>query len=262
MCLRETKEWLSMKPALYCFLLMLLALAAERLYAQPSARDVVKQADEKMRGKTTQGRFTIQIIRPTWKREIQLKSWSLGNDYAMVYVVAPARDQGTVFLKRKKEVWNWLPFIERSIKLPPSMMSQSWMGTDFTNDDLVKEFSILEDYTHQFAGEENIGGRACHIIQLQPNPQAAVVWGKIRLWIDKKDFLMLKGEYYDDAGALVNVMTAGDIRILGGKLLPARMEMSPVDKPGQKTIMIYTDLLFDQPIPETFFTVENMKKVK
>lgn len=125
--------------------IILLFFAFNITWAQ-DARDIVKKADEKMKGKTATANITIQTVRPNWSREMTLKSWSKGNDWSMILVTAPAKDKGIVYLKRKKEVWNWIPSIERNIKLPPSMMSQSWMGTDFSNDDLVKEASVIEDY--------------------------------------------------------------------------------------------------------------------
>ena len=142
------------------------------------------------------------------------------------------------------------------------MMSQSWMGTDFTNDDLVKEASIADDYTHSLVGEQTVDGRPCHRIELIPKPEAAVVWGKVMLWIDKRDYLMLHGEYYDEAGRLVNTLHASDIRMLGGRLLPARIEMTPADKPGNRTVMLYGSLVFDRPIPEGYFTTQYMSKVQ
>ena len=129
------------------------------------AKDIVKKADEKAKGKTSISNITIQIIRPTWSREMSVKGWSKGNDYSLALVLAPAKEKGVVFLKRKKEVWNWIPSIERNIKMPPSMMNQSWMGTDFTNDDLVKEASILEDYNHSFLEDVFVDGRNCYKIQ-------------------------------------------------------------------------------------------------
>ena len=111
-----------------------------------NAKEIVKLADQKMRGSTMQAEISIKTIRPTWSREMQCKIWMKGNQLSMIMITSPAKDKGIVFLKKKKEVWNWIPALERTIKLPPSMMSQSWMGTDFTNDDLVKESSIIEDY--------------------------------------------------------------------------------------------------------------------
>lgn len=226
------------------------------------ARDIVKKADDRAKGETSIAQITIQTIRPTWSREMTVKSWTKGNDYAMVLVTAPVKEKGVVYLKRKKEVWNWIPAVERNIKLPPSMMSQSWMGTDFTNDDLVKEASIVEDYQHLVTGDTVISGRTCYKIQMLPKPGAAVVWGKILMSVDKKDYLILHVEYYDEDKKLINTLLAGDIKMLGGKLLPARMEMIPAEKKGNKTVLIYTSLEFDTPIADIFFTTQNMPKVK
>jgi hypothetical protein len=155
------------------------------------AKDIVKRADDKMRGQTSQAEMIIKTTRPTWTREMTVRTWMKGTEYAMILIQSPVKDRGTVFLKRKKEVWNWLPTLERSIKLPPSMMSQSWMGTDFTNDDLVKESSVVEDYNHTIAGDTLIAGKSCYIIKMIPKPESAVVWGKLIVCIDKKDFLEL-----------------------------------------------------------------------
>ena len=127
----------------YRFLFLLLFLTAF-MHAQ-TAREIVQKADEKMRGNTSQALITIKTIRPSWSRTMIVKTWIKGTDLAMILIQSPAKDEGIVFLKRKKEVWNWMPVLEKTIKLPPSMMNQSWMGTDFTNDDLVKESSIVDD---------------------------------------------------------------------------------------------------------------------
>ncbi len=240
---------------------ILLFFAFNITWAQ-DARDIVKKADEKMKGKTATASITIQTVRPNWSREMTLKSWSKGNDWSMILVTAPAKDKGIVYLKRKKEVWNWIPSIERNIKLPPSMMSQSWMGTDFSNDDLVKEASVIEDYEHKIVGEELVEGRNCYVIELLPKASAAVIWGKVSMWIDKKDYLMLKVTYFDEDNELVNTMQCSDIKTMGGKLLATRMEMIPADKKGNKTVLIYNSLEFDKPIADTFFTTQNMPKVK
>jgi outer membrane lipoprotein-sorting protein len=142
------------------------------------------------------------------------------------------------------------------------MMSQSWMGTDFTNDDLVKEASIVEDYSHRIAGEDSLDGRACWILELVPKPESAVVWGRILLWIDRRDFLMLRAEYFDEEGILVNTLVAGEVKMLGGRLLPSRMEMMPVDKPGNKTVLLYRSLVFDRDLSDDFFSTQNMQRVQ
>jgi outer membrane lipoprotein-sorting protein len=233
------------------------------IYSQNlSADEIVKKAEDKLRGKSSYAEFTIQIIRPTWTREMQAKVWSLGIKYSLILITAPAKEKGTVFLKRDKEIWNWVPSISRTIKLPPSMMSQSWMGSDFTNDDLVKESSMEKDYTHKLVGDSIVDGRNCYKIELTPKPDAAVVWGKIITFIDKKDFLQLRTEFFDEDGYLVNTMTGKEIKMFGGKLLPSKMEVIPADKPGYKTVLIYQKLEFDIEISEDFFSVNNMKRVK
>lgn len=226
------------------------------------AKEIVRKADEKARGNTSQAEMVMQVIRPTYQREISMKVWGEGTQRSLVLITAPAKEKGIVYLKRGKEVWNWIPAVERSIKMPPSMMSQSWMGTDFTNDDLVKEASILEDYTHTLIGDSVVDGRPCHVVRLVPRPEAAVVWGEVRLWIDRKDFLMLHVKYFDEDGELVNTMHASDVKMMGGRLLPTRMEMVPADKPQNKTVIVYRSLVFDKPIPESFFTTQNMPRVQ
>ncbi len=171
-------------------LILLIATLAD---AQ-DAKEIVRQADAHNRGKTLQGAMTLKIVRPEYTREISMHSWAKGTQYSLILITAPAKDKGTTYLKRVKEVWDWVPTLERTIKLPPSMMSQSWMGTDFTNDDLVKETSIVDDYDQTILGEEKIGDRICWKIQLIPKPSAAVVWSKVLMWIDKKDYLELKTE--------------------------------------------------------------------
>ncbi len=228
----------------------------------PSASDIIKKSEEQMRGKTMQGQMAVKTVRPAYTREMELRIWAKGDDYSLIQLLSPAKEKGITYLKRKKEVWNWIPSLERTIKLPPSMMAQSWMGTDFTNDDLVKESSITNDYDQTIAGSETVAGHECWKIQLIPKPNAAVVWGKVLVWIDKKDFLQLKTESYDEEGELVNTMISTEIKMMGGRLLPTQMTMTPADKPGNKTIIIYKSLTFDQPISDDFFSTQNMKSLK
>lgn len=226
------------------------------------AKDIVKKADDKAKGKSSIANITIQTIRPNWSREMSVKAWTKGNHLTLILVLAPAKEKGVVFLKREKEVWNWIPSIERNIKMPPSMMSQSWMGTDFTNDDLVKEASIIEDYDHSFLADVIIDNRNCYKIQLLPKPKSAVIWGKVVMCIDKKDFLMLHVEYFDEDGKRINTMHCTDIKMLGGRLLASKMEMLPENKRGNKTVLNYNSLVFDSPLDDSFFSTQNLTKVK
>jgi outer membrane lipoprotein-sorting protein len=226
------------------------------------AREVVRKAHDLANGKSSKGKMSMTIVRPTWTREVTLKSWSMGMDYYIIYITAPAKDEGQVFLKRQTEMWNWMPNINRMIKIPPSMMSQSWMGSDFTNDDLVRMNSIIDDFTHSYAGSESIDGFDCYKIELIPKPDAAVVWGKIILYIAKKEYYEMKAEYYDEEGQLINIMTASEIKQFGNRKLPSVLTMSPADKPGNMTIMKTIEMDFDIPIDESFFSQQNMKTIR
>ncbi|MBX2815599.1 MAG: outer membrane lipoprotein-sorting protein [Saprospiraceae bacterium] len=232
-------------------------------YSQESALEIIQKADDHARGvESSKGIMRMTIIRPTWQREIEMKTWAKGTEYSLTLVTAPARDRGTATLKREKEIWNWQPSIDRAIKLPASMMMQSWMGSDFTNDDLVRESSIVVDYTHALIGEEVVEERVCHLIELIPKPDAPVVWGKVLVRIDKADYLQLKTEFFDEDGYLVNTMLGTEIKELGGRLLPTRLEMIPAEEEGRKTVVEQLDIDFNAALKESFFSIQNMKRVR
>ena len=227
-----------------------------------TAKEIITQAEEKLRGNSSRSSLTIKIVRPNWTREITTTSWSYGTEYALIYISDPARDAGTVFLKRDKEIWNWQPSIERTIKLPPSMMMQSWMGSDFTNDDLVRESSIVNDYTHKIVGDTVILDRPCYKIELTPKPEAAVVWGKIYSYISKEELLQLKTQFYDEDGYLINVMEGFDIQTYDGRTLPRRLRMTPMETPDQYTEMTYEGLEVDIDVDPSFVSHQNMKRIR
>ena len=226
------------------------------------AKEIIKRADDKMQGTSSKSEMVMKLIRPEWTREVGIKGWSLGRKHSIILITSPARDKGTAFLKRDKEIWNWQPSIDRSIKLPPSMMMQSWMGSDFTNDDLVKESSIVEDYEHTVVGDTTVNGYECYKIDMIPNEEAAVVWGKIEAYISKDDYIQLLFKYYDEDMYLINTMILSDIREIGGRILPTLLEMIPADNPNQKTVIEYRNIEFDVPMKESFFSLQNMKRVR
>jgi outer membrane lipoprotein-sorting protein len=200
-----------------------------------TAFEVIKKADEKLKGNSSYAQMKMKINRKDWSREIVMKAWSKGDDETIILITSPKRDQGTAFLKKGREMWNWQPTIERVIKMPPSMMMQSWMGSDFTNDDLVRQSSMVTDYTHKFVGEETLEGRPCYIIELKPKPDAPVVWGKIKIWISKKEYLQLKGEFYDEDNFKVNTMYGLKVKEMGKRLIPSLMRIVPEEEPTNST---------------------------
>ena len=215
-----------------------------------------------MRGNSSKGEAIMRIVRPEWTREVRMKMWSLGTKKSLVLVTAPARDKGLATLMRDQEIWNWQPSIERVIKLPPSMMMQSWMGSDFTNDDLVKQSSIVTDYSHKLLKDTIIENRSCHKIELIPKEDAAVVWGKIEMCISKVEFLQLQVKYYDEDDYLVTTMNASGIKTMGGRIIPSFLEMIPADNPKQKTTFEYLNLEFDLDLQDSFFSIQNMKRLR
>jgi len=191
-----------------------------------------------------------------------MKGWSIGEDYFASVVLSPVKEKGTVFLKRENEVWNYIPSIERTIKLPPSMMMQNWMGTDFTNDDLVQRSSIQNDYSNSIIGEESVGGLDCWIIELIPNEDAPVVWGKLVMWVDKIDYMQLKTQFFDEYNDLVSIMHGKAVKTFDGKKLPSIIEFIPLEKEGNKTIVERLVWEFDLYINNRFFMPNYMKNLR
>ena len=238
-------------------------LFSTSIFAQEmTALEIIKKSDQKLRGDYNTGAIKMTIIRPDWQREIEMKSWAAGEDYSLILVTAPARDKGTAFLKRENEMWNWQPTIDRVIKMPPSMMSQSWMGSDFTNDDLSRASSTVNDYIQEIVGEEEIEGRQCWVLSLIPKEGTAVVWGKVKTWIDQTDYIQLKTEFYDEDDYLINTMYGKNIGEIGGRTLARTMEVVPAEEEGHITRIEYLSLAFDIPIKEGFFSIQNMKRVR
>ena len=241
---------------------LLILLVCNFTFAR-DVKQIVKEADEKIRGVSSKGIYTMTIQRPSWSRSITMKSWTLGTEYSMFYITSPAKEKGQVFLKRQNEMWNWVPSIDRMIKIPPSMMMQSWMGSDFTNDDLVKESSLVKDYSHRLiSSDEKIDNYNCYKIELIPHEDAPVVWGKIFMWISKEELLWLKAEFYDEDEFLVNTEILTDIKQMDDRVIPTRMEMIPADKEGHKTVLIFKDIDFNAPLKESFFSIQNMKRIR
>jgi outer membrane lipoprotein-sorting protein len=241
-------------------MLTLTALFCWSLVPAQNATDIVKKADEKYRGKSSYAEMSMTIVRPKWSRTVKFKSCNAGLDYSMTLITDPVKEKGQTYMKRKNEIWSWNPSISRLVKMPPSMMSQGWMGSDFSNDDVIKESSLVADYTHKIIGEESFAGKNCWIIELSPKEEAAVVWGKLKIWISKDDYLQLKTEYYDEDGYLMKTEKASQIKMMSGREIPTYFELIPEDEPGNKTIVVMDKIVYDITVSETFFSQQNMKK--
>ncbi|EJC6990373.1 outer membrane lipoprotein-sorting protein [Vibrio parahaemolyticus] len=240
---------------------LLFLLFTSLSYAE-SAFDIVQKSDQAMRGKSSYSEATMEIVRPDWTRSMTMKSWTKGTELSLVLVTAPAKDKGSASLKRHREMWNWVPSIEHVIKIAPSMLSQSWMGSDFTNDDLINQSSIVVDYQHALLGNDSFEGDKVWVIEATAKPDAPVVWNKVTLWISQSTYLQRKVEFYDEFDERVNVLTTYDVKELGGRKIATRMEMKPVDKPGNKTIFTTHQAQFDFDINDDFFSQQQMKSLR
>lgn len=252
-----------MKLKFVFVIILIVGFNSVKMMAQQkfSATEIVQKADELIRGKTNASVVNMEIVRPTWKRTIGIKSWGKGQDYSMTYITSPAQDKGQVFLKLKSNMWNYIPAIGRMIKIPASMMSQGWMGSDYTNDDILKESSIVVDYDHKLIDEEKINGYDTFKIEMTPKENAAVVWGKMILWIVKDNFIEIKTEFYDEDKVLVKSENAYDFKKMGGRLIPSRIEIVPANDEGKKTVLYIKEMKFNIALPATFFSQQNMKRI-
>ena len=227
---------------------------------EPTAPDIIDRAENAIWGKTLQAQLTMTVTTPRWSRTLELSAWIERPRRSFIRILSPAKEAGIGSLRIGAEMWNYLPTVERTIKIPPSMMLQPWMGSDFTNDDLVKESSLLNDYTHRVARIDTVAGASVYVIESTPKPDAAVVWGKIIMRVRRADFLPAREEFYDERGTLVRVMTFSDIKPLGGRVIPTKWEMRPTAKPENVTTMVMTRATFDAPIAADVFTQRNLEK--
>jgi outer membrane lipoprotein-sorting protein len=212
-----------------------------------------------MRGESSYGTATMEVVTENWERQMSMEVWSLGTEYSLIRITAPKKEQGTATLKAGDEIWNYLPRVDRTIKIPASMMMGAWMGSHFTNDDLVKESRLIEDYDIAISFDGARDGVTVWELALTPKPEAAVVWGRIEYQVRQDDWMPTWARYYDEDDHLVRTMTFTDFRVLGGRLVPAVMDVRPEDKPGERTTVRYESLEFDIGIDESFFSLRALR---
>ncbi len=202
----------------------------------------------------------MTVETPDFTRTMEMDAWWIGNEKALIAVTSPKREAGNKTLKIHNELWMYLRNTETTIKVPPSMMLQSWNGSDFTNDDLVRESSLPDDYTMRILTEEEIDGARCWKIELRPKPSAPVVWGTLHHWIRQKDLLPARTEYYDEKGTLIRTMRYTDIRTFGNRSIPSKWEMRSNAKPGHRTSFEYLEAQFDIAISDDVFSFRELEK--
>lgn len=232
-----------------------------------SADELVRRAEDALRGDTAQMRATMHITTPRWERSVEFRSFDdrIG-DRAFIRILAPKKEKGTGFLREGNTLWTYLPRVERTTRIPPSMMMQSWMGSDFTNDDLARESSITEDYTPQLLEPREVEGVRLLGAVLIPKEDAPVVWSKIDVWVVAESFAPYEQTYYDepDPGEfeIIRVLSFSDVREVQGRPVPHQYRMVPVDKPGNTTELTVHEVIYDEKMSDSLFTKKHLKRAE
>ncbi len=232
--------------------------------AEMGAKELVDRANKTLRGDSSRARLTMTIETPEWKRSLEVEGWNKDRAFALIVIRAPAKERGETTLRRKNEMWAWMPKVERVIKIPPTMMHSAWQGSDFTYEDIVKADSIVKDYTHALLSAKKEDGRTVYRIQALPKADAPVVWGKVitdvALYDADQAVVPLLEEDYSERGELIRTISFSDIKIMGGRRVPATLECAPAQRKGRRTTLRYSELEFDLPLQEGFFSYQRLQK--
>ena len=222
-------------------------------------QEIVEKIDKLFRSDSSHGEMTMTIETPHYQRTLELEAWTRKMDDTFIVIKAPKKDKGITTLRKKDEMWNYFPKIDKVIKVPPSMMMGSWMGSDFTNDDLVREASLLHDYDASFIDKKVPEGFIW--ISLKAKEQTVSLWGEIRLFVDLKTYIPHQQIYFDEHGKEIRILYLEDIRQMGGKLIPTTLTMVPLTKKDHKTIIKYVWVKFDQEVKaDDIFNLRNLRK--
>ena len=234
------------------FLLLFCGLPSARAL---DLRELIRTVEEQYSGESSEIEVEMTVKTGHWERQLTMQSWSLGRERFLIRILDPAKERGVATLKVEREVWNYLPKVDRVIRIPPSMMGGAWMGSHITNDDLVKANHIDEDYTFSLLSED----QATWTIKGVAKPEAPVIWGEIVYQLQKQPLVPVKIEYFDEEGLLVRQIVFDDVQTVSGRTIPLRMSVLPVEKPEEKTVMHYRKVQFDVKLTENFFSLRQLK---
>ncbi|MDA3902443.1 MAG: outer membrane lipoprotein-sorting protein [Desulfuromusa sp.] len=217
--------------------------------------ELIRTVEQQYTGQSSISEVEMTVVTGHWERHLKMESWSLGRERFLVRILAPVKEKGVATLKVENEVWNFLPKVDRVIRIPPSMMGGAWMGSHITNDDLVKANHIDQDYDFTLLEETNESWR----IEGIPKPDAPVIWGKIIYQIRKKQLVPSRIDYFDEEGIQVRQILFDDVQTVSGRTIPLKMTVLPLEDPNEKTVMHYRKLQFDVDLREDFFSLGNLK---
>ncbi len=241
--------------------LMLAAVAISQTTTDTDVNELIKEVDRLYRSNTSYTEFEMEIVTPHWQRTLSMDAWTEGMKKTFVRIKEPRKEKGVATLRVGNEMWNYLPKTNKVMKIPPSMMMGSWMGSDFTNDDIVKESSLFDDYSYELIDVDSAQDKL-HYINCIPREDLPVVWGNIVIAVHKSDSLPVWQKYYDEKGELMRVMTYLEITNMGGRVIPAVMELIPMNKEGHKTVIRYLKAEFDVVLDDETFSLRNLRANK
>jgi len=224
------------------------------LSAATTAKEILTKVDDLWRGESSYAEMTMDVVTENYQRSMKIRAWSLGKERSLFVITYPPKDRGVATLKAGQDIWNYLPRVNRVIRVPTSMMMANWMGSHFTNDDLVKESRMSEDYNSEVTFEGPRDGQNIYELTLIPKPDAPVVWGKIVITVIQETLIPTRSLYYDEGGKLARTMTFGGVKTLSGRLLPTIMTLVPADKPDEKTVITYESLKLGLGLKPDFFS--------
>lgn len=224
----------------------------------PRAREIVQRMDNLYRSDSSEATMEMVITTPHWQRTLKVRSWSRGTHHTFLRILEPRKERGMATLRVGNEMWNYLPKTDKVMKIPPSMMMGSWMGSDFTNDDLVKEFTFLEDYRFAMTEVENPRPGVLYV-KCVPKPDLPIVWGHIVTAVREKGYLPLWQKFYDEKGTLMREITFSEEKTFGTRTIPAVMTLVPVRKEGRSTVVRYLDARFNITVDKNTFTLRHLR---
>jgi outer membrane lipoprotein-sorting protein len=245
-----------MKPAYWILLTGLLPALA--LGAEPDPTQLIKQAFDNWRGKSSYTDVTMTVHRPDWERSMSMLSWTRGDDDALVRFTAPAKDAGNATLKLGDDMWIFNPRLNQILKLPASMMAQAWMGSDFSYNDLAKANQVLTEYTHKLTSSEQRDGHTVYVVEAVPKPEAATVWGKQVVRI-RDDGVLLGEDFLDQDMHLVKSMQTTTVGQLGGRPYPVVVDMRKAGSVDEWTRLHFQQGRFNIHLPDALFTKSNLR---
>lgn len=247
-----------MSRALLSALLSLTVLTANADESAGRAEKIVRDALNHWRGVSSQSEMTMTINRPDWSRSMSMQSWTQGEKHSLVRVTQPRKDRGNATLMDGTKMWSYSPKVNRVIKVPSSMMSQSWMGSDFSNKDISRSDEIVEEFDHSIVSESQFDGHTVYEILSIPHEDAAIVWGKEVLRI-RDDHVLLEQRYYDQDGELVKSLSTSEIAQMGGRTIAVVQRMAKVDAPDEWTEVRIDSAEFDVELDDNVFTLANLQ---